>query len=100
MDEFLNLVSLYAYLEENAANYKYLHEIANLFQKVRDKMHMDQKPDDETKAQWEIDVFNFSIEKNVANPLFKGTNAKGEQVCYPDYDSFVEATYDYIIERL
>jgi hypothetical protein len=100
MNEFLSLDSLYKYLEENATNYKYLHQIANLFQKVRDKMHLDQKTDDETKAQWEMDVFNFSIAKNVASPLFEMTNAKGERIVHPSYANFVEATYDYIIERL
>jgi hypothetical protein len=46
MNEFLSLNFLYKYLEENAINYKYLHQIANLFQKVRDKMHLEQKTDD------------------------------------------------------
>jgi len=45
MKEFLSLSSLYKYLEEEAINCKDLHQIANLFQEVRDKMHLEQKTD-------------------------------------------------------
>jgi hypothetical protein len=31
-------------------------------------MHKQQKTEEETKAQWEIDIFNFSIENNIDQP--------------------------------
>jgi len=92
--------SLYAHLEERALDYKYLHQIADLFQRIRDDMHQQQNAEEEAKAQWEMDVFNFSIEENVAQPLFTGTNAEGKEIEYPSYDNFSDATYDYINWRL
>jgi hypothetical protein len=100
LDEILDFESIYKHLEEKAVDYKHLHEIANLFQKIRDKMHENQKTDEETKAQWEMDIFNFSIEENAVKPLFTGVDEKGETISYPNYGNFVEATYDYIIKRL
>ena len=92
--------SLYAHLEERAIDYKYLHQIASLFQRIRDDMHRQQNSEEERKAQWEMDVFNFSIEENVVQPLFTGTNAEGKEIKYPSYDNFSDATYDYIDWRL
>jgi len=98
--EFLDLESVYEHLEERALDYKYLHQIANVFQKVRDEMHKKQNVEEEKKAQWEIDVFNFSIKENKIHPLHIKTNDKGEKVKYPTYDRFDNFTYDYIIKRL
>ena len=98
--EFLDLESVYNHLEERALDYKYLHQIAGIFQKVRDEMHRKQNAEEEKKAQWEIDVFNFSIKDNKVQPQFVMTNDKGEEVRYPNYDRFDFATYDYIIKRL
>lgn len=100
MEDFDSLEACYAYLEQNALNYKFLHQIADLFHKVRDKMHTEKKIAEEAKAQWEMDVFNFSISKNIIGPLFEGTNAKGEKVSYPNFDTFIDATYEYIQGRL
>jgi hypothetical protein len=96
----LDFQSLYESLEEKALDYRYLSGISNMFQKIRDRMHLEQKPDEEAKAQWEMDVFNFTIESNVAKPMFTGTNDKGEQISYPSYDRFNDQTYEYITKRL
>jgi hypothetical protein len=50
------------------------------------------------KLSGEMDVFNFSIEKNVISLLFEMTNAKGERVCYPSYAKFVEALTIILLE--
>jgi len=100
LNDLLDFQSLYETLEEKALDYRYLLEISNMFQKIRDKMHLEQKPDEEAKAQWEMDVFNFTIESNVAKPMFTGTNDKGEQVSYPNYDRFNDETYEYITKRM
>jgi hypothetical protein len=99
MAETLDLDNLYKHLEEKAIDYKH-REIANLFQKIRDKMHIEEKNDLETKAQWEINIFNFSFSRNIANPLMTQTNSDGKLVSYPTYNTFVPEAYDYIIERL
>lgn len=98
--ESFDLESAYNHLEERALDYKYLHQIAGIFQKVRDEMHRSQNVEEEKKAQWEIDVFNFSIKENKVHPLYTMTNDKGEEVKYPTYDRFDDSTYDYIIKRL
>jgi len=99
LDEMLDFEPLYKHLEEKAVDYKY-YQIAELFQKIRDKMHIEQKTDLEAKAQWEMDIFNFSIEENVVKPLWTMSNEKGEMISHPSYDNFVPATYEYIIVRL
>ena len=98
--DFHDLESAYKHLEEKALDYKYLHQISEIFQKIRDEMHKQQKTEEETKAQWEIDIFNFSIENNIVQPFYTMVNNKGEEIRYPDYDRFIDTTYDYIIERL
>lgn len=98
MAEILELETLYKHLEENAINYNY-REIANLFQKIHDKMHTEGKTDIETKAQWEMDFFNFSIVKNVISPMWTLPDKEGKMVSYPRLDNFSEATYDYLVNR-
>lgn len=98
--DFSDLESAYKHLEENPLDYKHLHQIAEIFQKIRDEMHKKQKAEEEAKAQWEIDIFNFSIENNIVRPLYMMVNDKGEEIRYPSYDRFIDITYDYIIERL
>lgn len=98
--EISDLESLYKHLEEKAVDYKYLGQIANLFQKIRDGMHVKKKIEEETKAQWEIDTFNFSIESNIVKPLSTAVNNEGNEIKYPSYDRFTDAAYNYIIERL
>lgn len=46
-------------------------------------MHTNQKAEEETKAQWELDVFSFSIENNIVQPLYTMTNDRGEEIRYP-----------------
>jgi len=100
MENFTDLESIYKHLEEKAADYKYPPQIGNLFQKLRDLKHKENKPDEVEKAQWEIDFFNFVLKNNEIKPTFTETNAKGEVVEYPSLNSFDDKTYEYLIERL
>lgn len=95
----LDFESLYKHLEEKATDYKY-HEISALFQKIRDKMHVDGNTDLETRAQWEMDFFNFSIQRNVISPMWTMPDNKGNMISHPTYDNFTQDTYDFIIGRL
>lgn len=63
-------------------------------------MHVEENTDEETKAQWEIDCFNFRLEDNEAKPLCTFANKKGGSVEYPDFNTFNDLTYDYFAERL
>jgi hypothetical protein len=97
--ELLDLDQLYKHLEETAINYKH-REIADLFQKIRDKMHVEKKTDLEAMAQWEMNVFNFSIVRNVVSPSWTFPDRDGKPVSHPTYNDFVPESYDYIIKRL
>jgi len=100
MESFTGLKSLHNHLEENASAYRDCHEIGNLFQKLRDLKHKENKSDEAEKAQWEVDFFSFVIKEGKLNPMFTGTNDKGEVIKYPILDRFDDRTYKYLIERL
>jgi len=97
--ELLDLDNLYKHLEEKATDYKH-GQIANLFQKIRDKMHVEKKAELEAMAQWETNIFNFGFVGNVVTPLRTLSNSDGRLVSYPTYDDFAPSSYDYIIQRL
>jgi hypothetical protein len=59
MENFTDIISLYNHLEENAVNYKYSHQIGNLFQGLRDLKQKEQQVEEAQKAQWEIDFLIF-----------------------------------------
>lgn len=96
----LNLHGIYKHLEENALDYKYPHQIAALFQKIRDEMHEKGNTVEELKAQWEVDFFNFWIDNGIVKHKFTFTDGKGEELGYPSFDRFTDETYDYLTERL
>jgi hypothetical protein len=100
MAAFTDFESLYEHLEKNAVDYKYSHQIGDLFRQLRDLKHKESKSDEAEKAQWEVDFFNFTIQKGKLNPMFTGTNEKGESVEYPNLGRFNERTYEYLIARL
>lgn len=99
MADIIDFKSLYKHLEEKATAYNY-REIADLFQKIRDKMHVDEKADLEKQAQWEMDFFNFSIQRNVISPMWTMPDKEGNMISHPTYDNFTDDTYDYLISRL
>jgi hypothetical protein len=56
--------------------------------------------DEAEKAQWEMDCFNFSLQKGELNSLFSGTDGKGQPVDYPAISKFNDKELDYVAERL
>lgn len=97
--DMLDFESLYKHLEEKATDYTY-HEINSLFQKIRDKMHVDGNIGLETRAQWEMDFFNFSIQRNVISPMWTMPDKEGKMISHPTYDNFTQDTYDFLLNRL
>lgn len=97
--EFLELKDLYVHLEGNAADYKYDHQIANLFQKLRDLKHQAGQSDEAEKAQWEIDCFNFRIQRGELKSMFSGTDDKGQPFEYPAISKLNDKDLDYIATR-
>ncbi len=100
MENITDLKSLCNHLEKDATDYKYSHQIGNLFQKLRDLKHKENKSDEAEKAQWEVDFFNSMIEEGKLKPMFTGTNNKGEIIEYPSLDRFDDKAYEYLIGRL
>src|SRR3989304_8564730 len=100
MENFNDLESLYKHLEEKALDYKYPHQIGNLFQKLRDIKHEENKTEEAEKTQWEIDFFRFLQEKGEIKSEFTWTDDKGEIVEYPSLNRFEDRTYEYLVGRL
>jgi len=100
MGKYNELESIYEHLEENALDYKYPHQIAELFKNLRDLKHQENETDEVKKAQWEIDFFSFGINDNKLSPKFTATDEKGEVIEYPHLNRFDDRTYTYLIERL
>lgn len=97
--EFSTLEELHNYLEAHALNFKYDHQIADLFIKLRDRLHEEKNEEEATKAQWEIDAFNFVFKQNELKPKFTSTNDQGEVVIYPNLKGFSKDTYTYLNQR-
>jgi len=98
--EFTQIDKLYAYLEGYAGNYKYLHQIANLFQKLRDVKHAAGQTDEAENAQWEVDCSNFRTHKGELKSMFSGTDNKGQLWEYPAISKLTDKEIDYIAARL
>jgi CHAT domain-containing protein len=99
MGSFNDFASIYEHLEENGMNYKYPHQIGELFKNLRDQKHQEEKNEEAKKAQWEIDFFSFGLNDNRLSPKFTATDEKGEVIEYPTLNRFDERTYAYLIER-
>jgi hypothetical protein len=100
MESLVNLESVYEHLEESATSYKYPHNIGTLFMKLRN-LFQEQKYLAKAKiAQWEIDFFNFHLEKGKVLPTWETTDEKGKLYSYPGFKNFNHNTYDYLIQRL
>ena len=99
MENLSDFESIHKHLEENAINYQYPHQIAELFKRLRDLRHRENRADEVEKAQWEIDFFSFGLNDNKPSPKFTATDEKGEVIEYPTLNTFDERTYAYLIER-
>ena len=98
--EFNELEELYDHLEVNAGEYKYDHNIAGLFQKLRDLKHKEGQMDHSEKAQWEIDCFSFVTQNGKLKHMFSGTDDQGQIFEYPSMSKLSEKELDYIENRL
>lgn len=99
MEFFTELDDLYKHLESNAGDYKYDHQIANLFQKLRDLKHETGQADDVEKAQWEINCFSFITQDGKLKCMFSGTDDKGQPYEYPTLSKLSAKELDYIENR-
>jgi hypothetical protein len=100
MADFAELKDLYVHLESCAGDYKYPHQIANLFQKLRDLKHEVGLVDEAKQAQREIDCFSFGLENGELKSHFTVTDDKGRPFEYPDVSRLSDDELDHIEMRL
>ncbi len=99
MGDLNDFECIYEHLEESAINYKYPHQIGELFKKLRDLKQKEENKAETEKAQWEVDFFNFVIRDNKLSPKFSATNDKGEVIEFPTLKRYDDRAYAYLVER-
>jgi hypothetical protein len=98
--EFFEIDELHKHLETDAGNYKYDHQIANLFQKLRDRKNEARQAETAEKAQWEIDCFSFRTQSGELKCMFSGTDENGQPWEYPSISKVSDKELEYIESRL
>jgi len=98
--EFFEIDELYKHLETDAGNYKYDHQIANLYQKIRDRKNEAGQAETAEKAQWEIDCFSFRTQSGELKCMFSGTDKNGQPWEYPSILKVSDKELEYIDGRL
>jgi len=98
MENFDSIKTLYDHLEKNALNYKYSHQIGDLFQRLRDLN--ENNPDVREKAQWEVDSFSFRLNEGKLKSMSTIIDTKGEVISYPCMEKFDEKICGYLTSRL
>ena len=74
---------------------KYLHEVANEYQKARDLYFKELKDKKSAqKMQWIMDVLNFEIYGNTIKEKMSGTTEDGNPWKYPDISTFTKSGFE------
>ena len=63
-------------------DYKYAHQTANFFKKLRDLLYEKGMKENSLKAQWETDFFNFQLIDGNCKPIWSGMQKVGKMVCF------------------
>jgi len=94
------LESAHKLVEENAFEYRYLIQISELYQNLRDQMR--DQGDNETAqlAQYEMDAFNLMSSDGQLGPQFHLKDQDGQDVYAPDITKFSTEQLDYYEMRL
>jgi hypothetical protein len=81
-------------IDNVAEKSKYLHEVANEYQKARDLYFKELKDEKSAqKMQWIMDVLNFVISDNTLKEMMSGTTKDGKPWKYPDISAFPESGF-------
>ncbi len=99
-DGFDDLRSLYEHIELCALEYRYLMNIGDQFQKLRDLFHERGDEAGAQTAQYEVDAFNLQTAGNVLEPVMIGTDSNGSEVRIPDISKFSDEEFEYFCKRL
>ena len=80
---------------------RYLHEVANEYQKARDLYFKELKDKKNAqKMQWMMDVLNFVISDNILKEEVSGTTKDGKPWKYPDISTFTENSFKEVEKAL
>ncbi|GAI17915.1 unnamed protein product [marine sediment metagenome] len=80
---------------------KYLHGVANEYQKARNlyfKKLKDKK--NAQRMQWMMDVLNFVISDNLLKEMMSGTTKEGKPWRYPDISTFTKEAFKEVEKAL
>ncbi len=81
-------------IDSVAEKSKYLHEVANEYQKVRDLYFKElENKKSAQKMQWMMDILNFVITDNILKEMMSGTTKDGKPWKYPDNSTFTESGF-------
>jgi len=97
---FQSLDTLYEHVEKEALGFRYLIEVGDLFQKLRDHFVAEGNQDKGLLAQYEVDAFNLMTKDGQLEAQFVGTNKDGEEVRIPDIAKFPSEEFEYFHGRL
>jgi hypothetical protein len=97
---FDSLEALYMHIEREAHSFRYLIEIGDLFQKLRDHFASENSHDEVRVTQYEVDAFNLMVQDGRLEAQFVGSDNKGNEVKIPDIAKFAADEFAYFIERL
>jgi len=88
-------------IDSIAERSKFLHEIADEYQKIRDIYHNELKDEKNAKKmQTLIDVFNFVIKDGKLREMMSGTTGDGKPWGYPTLISFNEKSFELVEKEL
>ena len=100
MNDFNSIEYLLMHLEKDAAEYRYAHQIGNLFNPLIEKYQKNGEKENEKKAQNEREIFFFEIGEGHLSPKMILTDQQGNPVPYPDITKFDNNSLEYIDSRL
>ena len=73
---------------------KYLHNVVNEYQKVRDLYFKELKNKKSAqRTQWMMDILSFVISNNTLKEMMSGTTKDGKPWKYPDVSTFTESGF-------
>lgn len=97
---FQSLEALYDYVEKEALGFKYLVEVGDHFQKLRDYFVAEGHRDRALLAQYEVDAFNLIAKDSRLRAQFIGSDRDGREVRIPDITRFPAEEFDYFVGRI
>jgi len=98
LEKFKTIKSLYDHIEVNALDCDDLN-LADLFKNLRDIMVEEKQLDEAHIAQFEIDIFCFTLKNGKIFPLYIMNDKNGDIIEYPRVDNLTDKFCEYLVSR-